>query len=153
MLKLKIFRWQLCYVSLPTKEILFKRAMNIDPLCPFCQSEIEDADNLFLHCQITQEFWRLAISHNWIENGILQRLSMARIATSAVKMDRVAVLLWSMRKIRNNMVFHKETPIPGSTLIRAKKLALNGVLDINSHKHYIYQPQASQTVTVRRLIG
>jgi len=27
--------------------------MNIDSLCSSCQSEIKDADHLFLHCHIT----------------------------------------------------------------------------------------------------
>ena len=34
--KLKIFLWQLCHLSLPTKGTLSKRGLNIDPVCPFC---------------------------------------------------------------------------------------------------------------------
>jgi len=102
--RLKIFLWQLFYASLLTKGTLLKRGMNIDPLCPSCQSEIEDADHLFLHCHITREFWRLAIYHNWIDStflssqqhNILQRLSSARTTTPVVKIDKVAALLWSM---------------------------------------------------------
>jgi len=42
-------------MSLPTRGTLSKRGMNIDSVCPFCQAEIEDADHLFLHCNVAQE--------------------------------------------------------------------------------------------------
>lgn len=103
--------------------------MNLDPRCPFCQTEREDVDHLFVHCQISQECWRLAVSRNWIDhsfvastqNNILQRLSSAGATIPATRIDRVVSLIWSIWKIRNNMVFRSETPIPENTLIRAKK--------------------------------
>jgi len=66
--------------------------MNIDPLYPFCQAKIEDADHLFLHCNVAQECWRLAISHRWIDTNltfsrqftVLQMLSTARAASPTV---------------------------------------------------------------------
>jgi len=48
--KLKIFLCQLYHVSLPTKDNLCKRGMYLNPRCPFCQTEKEDADHLFFHC-------------------------------------------------------------------------------------------------------
>ena len=128
--KLKIFLWQLCHASLPTKDTLCKRGMNLDPRYPFCQTEKKDVDHLFFHCQISQECWRLTVSHNWIDhkfvsgtqNNILQRLSSARTTTPAIRIDRVVSLIWSIWKIRNNMVFRSETPIPENTLIRVKKV-------------------------------
>ena len=69
--KLKVFLWQLCHMSLPTRGTLSKRGMNIDSLCPFCQGEIEDADHLFLHCNVAQECWRLAASHRWININLM----------------------------------------------------------------------------------
>ena len=48
MTKLKIFIWQLCHASLPTRGILVQRGTNIDSRCPFCQSETKDTDHLFM---------------------------------------------------------------------------------------------------------
>jgi len=53
--KLKIFLWQLCHSSLPTRGTLSKRGLNLDPLCPFCHSKVEDSNHLFLGCAIAKE--------------------------------------------------------------------------------------------------
>jgi len=62
--KLKIFLWQICHVSLPIRGTLVQRGINVDSHCPFCQSEIEDTNHLFLGCNISQDCWRLVASHN-----------------------------------------------------------------------------------------
>ena len=93
--------------------------MHID-FAPFCQTEIEDADHLFLHCNITQNIWSLAFSHNWLninlpfnpQSDALQMLSNARFVTPSIKMDRVVALLWSRRKARKSLVFCNETSNP-----------------------------------------
>lgn len=41
--------------------------------------------------------------------------------TPTTRMDREVSLMWSIWKSRNSMLFRSETPIPESTLIRAKK--------------------------------
>jgi len=141
--KLKIFPWQLCHASLPTKATLSKKCMNIDSLCPFCQSEIEDQNHLFLHCPISQEYWTLAVAHNWINSNfissqyysILQRLLSPINATFATKIERVLSLLLSIWNTRNNIVFSNETSIPGSILIRAKKATAEGCI-----RHKLTQP-------------
>jgi len=52
--KLKLFMWQLCHESFPTRGNLMKRGMSsIDPLCSLYQRETEDAKHLFLRCTVT----------------------------------------------------------------------------------------------------
>ena len=127
--KLKIFLWQLCHSSLPTRGTLSDRGLRVDPACPFCHSEVEDMDHLFLHCTIAQGCWNLAISHNWINANlvfspqltVLQMLSTTCNARPNVHMDRIISLLWSIWKIRNGAVFRNTSPNPGLTLIRAKQ--------------------------------
>jgi len=162
MQKLKKNSWQLCHALLPTKATLSNRWMDIDHLCPFYQSEIEDQNHLFFwHCPMSQECWTLVVAHNWIDSSfvssqqyiILQRLSSTRNATSATKIQRVVVLLWSIWKIRNSMVFCNETPISGSTLIRAKKVSAEWCIRHKSHNHFIHKTQTNQQSIARRLIG
>ena len=104
--KLKIFLWQLCHSSLPKRGILSKRGLSIVSVCPFCQSDIEDMDYLFLRCTTVQDCWSLAASHNWINTNIvfslwltvLEMLSTTSNASTNVNMDRVVALLWSIWK-------------------------------------------------------
>ena len=51
---------------LPTRGVLLKRGLQIDPFCPHCHIEIEDVEHLFLGCPIVNHVWRLAKDHNWI---------------------------------------------------------------------------------------
>jgi len=53
------------HASLPTRGTLLKRGLQIDPICPLCNADIEDMDHLFL-CLIVQEVWRLAKDHDWV---------------------------------------------------------------------------------------
>ena len=102
--KQKKFLWQICHASLPTKGTLVQRGMNIDSRRPFYQSETEDTNYLFLRSNISQDCWRLATSHNWVNTnllfdpqiGQLQMLNAARAAGPALKMDRLVTLLWSI---------------------------------------------------------
>ena len=49
--KIAVFAWRLFRDSLPTKNNLHKRQMQIqDMLCPFCRSVEEEASHLFIHC-------------------------------------------------------------------------------------------------------
>ena len=103
--------------------------MPIDSRCPFCHTMTEDTIHLFLGCVVSQDCWRLAVSHNWLnmnppfdpQIGILQMLSDVIAAGPTIKMDRLVALLWSIKKTRNNMVFRSEASNPGVTLTKAKR--------------------------------
>ena len=127
--KLKIFLWQLCHTSLPTRGTLLNRGLQIDLICPLCNVEIEDVDHLFRRCSIAQEVWGLPNEHNWVcinagtnsINNVQNWLSDLRTSTPLVPLDRVVALLWSTWKVRNNIVFQNEKFNSVATLIRAKK--------------------------------
>ena len=69
--------------------------------CPFCHTTTEDTTHLFLGCAVSQDYWRLTVSHNWLnmtphfdpQIGILQIFSDARVTDPVVKMDRLVALL------------------------------------------------------------
>ena len=116
--KLKVFIWQLCHASLPTRGTLFKRVLQIDPICPLCNTNIEDMKHLFLRCHAAQEVWRLANDHNWVSinmpsdsfGSVQNWLSNLRTSTPLVALDRIVALLWSTWKTRNSKVFRNEIP-------------------------------------------
>jgi len=62
--KLKIFLWQLCHLSIPTRGTLSRHGLPIDSVFPCCLSQIEDVDHLFLKFLFTQDCWNLAAFHN-----------------------------------------------------------------------------------------
>ena len=39
--KIKCFLWQCCHLSIPVRETLASRGMNISNLCPLCNNEAE----------------------------------------------------------------------------------------------------------------
>jgi len=39
--KLKVFLWQLCHTSLPTRGTLLKRGLQIDPICSLCTANMK----------------------------------------------------------------------------------------------------------------
>ena len=127
--KLKVFLWQLCHASLPTRSTLLKRRLQIDPLCPLCNNDIEDLEHLFLKCPVVHATWQLAKVHKWLSiplmvdpgDNLQSWLSKLRTSSSPVPLDRVVALLWSIWKTRNTAAFCNERIPPVVTLIRAKK--------------------------------
>ena len=126
--KIRLFLWQLCHNVLPTRATLLQRGIYIDPVCPGCHSEIEDIDHLFMGCHMVKKTWDLAVSHQWISSQSLSLLG------SSVKeglhnlhqahdqsVTRIAMLLWSIWKSRNAMIFDNDAPKPMGSLIRAKR--------------------------------
>ena len=110
---------------------------------------------------MVKKTWDLAVSHNWISSQSLSLLG------SSVKeglhnlhqahdqsITRVAMLLWSIWKSRNAMIFDNEAPKPMGSLIRAKRnwaewhLRMS-VLNSNSTP----PPHSSHNPGATRLIG
>jgi len=49
-----------------TRGTLAQRGMSIDSHCPFCHTMTEDMTCLFLGYTVSQDYWRLAVFHNWL---------------------------------------------------------------------------------------
>ena len=116
MSKLKIFQWQLRHASLPTRGNLLARGLDIDPLCPHCNTTIEDNEHLFLRCPNAQVIWQLAHDHNWVTVDATTRspltlpnwLSFIKQSVGTTKLDRIVALLMSIWKTRNNIIFRND---------------------------------------------
>ena len=106
--KLKVCLWQLCHTSLPTRGTHLKRGLQIDPICPLCNADIEDMEYLFLQCHVAQEVCQLANAHNWVSinvpsvssDSIQTWFSKLRTPTSPVPLDRIVAPLWSIGKLK-----------------------------------------------------
>ncbi|XP_057452461.1 uncharacterized protein LOC130744291 [Lotus japonicus] len=49
--------WRAIQGYLPLKERLFSRRVDVDPGCPFCATERENEDHLFIHCPAAKHVW------------------------------------------------------------------------------------------------
>jgi len=126
--KIKIFLWQLCHNALPSKGTLLRRGIQIDPLCLACNKDIEDTDHIFLHCPVAQKVWDLAVPHQWIPSssfahqGPSLREGLHLLAQNqSPHLTRVVLLLWSIWKSHNALLFNRESTTPMGTLLRAKR--------------------------------
>ena len=126
--KIKIFLWQLCHKALPSRGTLLRRGVQLDPLCPACNTEIEDTDHIFIHCPTAQKVWELAVTHQWIpmlpfDNSVSSLHDGLHVLAHNrhPRLSRIVLLLWSLWKSRNARTFKNETPSPLVTLLRAKR--------------------------------
>jgi ribonuclease HI len=53
----KTFLWQACTNILPTKELLFKRHITADPLCPICGLVTETISHILWSCPSAKDVW------------------------------------------------------------------------------------------------
>ena len=126
--KIKVFLWQLCHNSLPSRGTLFRRGLPMDPLCPACLNDIEDTDHISIHCPLARQVWNLAVAHNWLPQFSFPTLiaplrdQLHDLATQDYPhITRVVLLLWSIWKSRNALVFNDDASNPMGTLLRAKR--------------------------------
>ena len=116
--KLKKNLWQLCQQALSTRATLLYRGLQVNPLCPGCNTSIEDVAHLFLQCSWVQEVWALASNHHWVSafvyssfsGNFLNWLSNLQTSSTLIPTDRMVALLWSIWKTRNNKAFRDKLP-------------------------------------------
>ena len=126
--KIKVFLWQLCHNSLPSRGTLLRRGIHLDPTCPACLNDIEDTDHIFLHCPKARQVWDLAAVHQWLPLFTFSSLTMSirdhlheLACQKSPHLSRVVLLLWSIWKSRNALIFKNDTPNSMGTLLRAKR--------------------------------
>ena len=126
--KIRIFLWQLCHNALPTRANLLRKGIYVDPICPAGLLEIENIDHLSVGCHMVKKTWDLAVSHNWLTSQPFPqslpsvRKGLHNLYTSRTSsLTRVAILLWSIWKSRNAMVFDNDVSKSMGSLLRAKR--------------------------------
>jgi len=126
--KIRIFLWQLCHHALPSRGTLLRRGIQLDPVCPACREDFEDSDHIFMSCPMAHKVWELAVTHQWLPNipfahtGASLSEELHLLAQNQYpQLSRVVLLLWSIWKSRNALVFNNESTSPMGTLLRAKR--------------------------------
>lgn len=56
-LRFQLFVWRICKRNLPLKIELIRHHVDCQSICPFCHSENEDFEHLFLNCSFSKEVW------------------------------------------------------------------------------------------------
>ena len=126
--KIKIFLWQLCHRALPSRGTLFRRGIHLDPLCPACNTALEDTDHIFLQCPLAQKVWDMAVAHKWLPSipfahpaATLQDGLQSLSHNPHSQLSRIVLILWSIWKSRNALIFRNVVPSPMGALLRAKR--------------------------------
>jgi len=126
--KIKIFLWQLCHRALPSRGTLLRRGIHLDPLCPACNTDLEDTDHIFLQCPMAQKVWEMAVAHQWLRSipfahsmSTLQAGLQLLAHHPQPQLSRIVLLLWSIWKSRSALIFRNEAPSLMGTLLRAKR--------------------------------
>ncbi|KAK4392149.1 hypothetical protein Sango_1992700 [Sesamum angolense] len=58
--KVRVFLWKLAQNALPTGSNLFKKLRDVVLVCPYCGSEEEDTEHVFLRCPFARQVWALS---------------------------------------------------------------------------------------------
>ena len=53
--KMRIFVWRACMNGLPTRLNLSKRWVNISPMCPICDQELETTTHALIQCELAKQ--------------------------------------------------------------------------------------------------
>ena len=111
------------------REILFRRGLNINPVCPLCLDDIESIDHIFLECPMSRRVFEDAVQYGWISDGFFGlgsnlcdqlQLIGSHPKTRQVLL-KISFLLWCIWNGRNNVVFRNEIFNPLTCLVSAKK--------------------------------
>ena len=77
---------------------------------------------------MAQKAWEMAVTHQWLPTlpfahsvSSLQEELHSLALNQHPRLSRVVILLWSIWKSRNALIFKNEIPSPMGTLVRAKR--------------------------------
>ena len=74
--KIRVFTWRLCHEIIPVFDNLFKRKMDVQPLCPLCKQDAEKTMHAIRDCPIATEVWQRSSLHTlWTCNDENQMLN------------------------------------------------------------------------------
>ncbi|XP_078169473.1 uncharacterized protein LOC144563882 [Carex rostrata] len=113
-LKVQVFSQLLLKDKLPTREMLQRRGMSVEPHCVMCQDcSVETAKNLFFTCQNAKEVWSRfatflqigdAVRDTW-EASCNFYCSSNRERNRHVWITYFMSVLWSLWRQRNEVIF------------------------------------------------
>ncbi|KAL0463419.1 UNVERIFIED_CONTAM: hypothetical protein Slati_0229500 [Sesamum latifolium] len=106
--KLKYFAWHLGRRTLPVRINLHRHHLEVEDLCPICQSVAEIEEHIFLRCDFAHQCWVLADiqGHTHPSGATLQRIGyeMAVKCTSD-EFTLALAIIWSIWAHPNKLIF------------------------------------------------
>ncbi|KAK6123143.1 hypothetical protein DH2020_043139 [Rehmannia glutinosa] len=110
--KIKQFLWRACWGSLPTKEELVKKYMDVDIMCELCGEEPESLTHLLLRCRETTITWRtcpLRIDTTGFDFGSFNNFIGSMLSNLTQEaMELVGIISWGIWTARNKFYFEQQ---------------------------------------------
>ncbi|XP_021990003.1 uncharacterized protein LOC110886493 [Helianthus annuus] len=131
--KVGIVSWRAVMERLPTRNALAARNIDIgDPSCPFCGEYAETCDHIFVSCHFAQVIWLVIAQWCNIQPVIafsLKDLLDAHVVMAGSKKRKKVfsaifqVVIWSIWKMRNAVVFGNEYPNISKVVEESKSMS------------------------------
>ncbi|XP_021990974.1 uncharacterized protein LOC110887709 [Helianthus annuus] len=131
--KVGIVSWRVIMERLPTRAALVARNIDIgDPSCPFCGEYDETCDHIFAACHFAQVVWLVIAQWCKIPPIIafgLKDLLDAHVAVVGSKKKKKVfsaifqVVIWSIWKMRNEVIFGNEYPNISKVVDESKSMS------------------------------
>lgn len=112
--KLKIFLWRFCRNTIPVRELLMGKGVNVPGICPMCITESESMVHVFFQCNFAMQCWqenRMNWDMHLVESAaywLLHKLETENQCT----LIKVATVLWGIWLARNKVVWEKKYITP-----------------------------------------
>lgn len=124
--KVKIFMWRALSDCLPTKDQLRLRKVNVDPMCPVCNSEPETVIHSLITCPYAKCCWEATgcIYDMATSTNFRQWLSSITEHCSYEVMATTNMLAWSIWNNRNDIV-RNQKGLEDAKVVKSATLCLN----------------------------
>lgn len=98
--------WRLCKECLPSNAALYNRYVDVNPLCPWCHSEIETNVHTMFLCDFALTLWRTVGLHSLVQctNQETPKEVLNRVFHRGTK-DRSGSIIINMHICLNSMSF------------------------------------------------
>ena len=114
----QFFIWLCLHNSLPTREVLGSRGLNLNPIWTVCHLDNEFVDHLLRKCNVAQELWRRLKSTSSCYCTLLTnqlRIGCVKYISNAMCYIMLCMLEW-MRKMKHRIGTLRTRELRGSTL-------------------------------------
>lgn len=141
--KLKLFSWQLIRKRIRTRDQVYTNEI-IDRNCPFCNSEAEIIDHLFMNCphsrQVSQLFSTTLNPCNW-NASFIDQLDSFRVIRDHDSIENLAknfILCYHIWHARNALIFKNLCSNPSQVCHAAASTTLQ-YWHVNPPKNFMIQ--------------
>eukprot|EP00253_Pinus_taeda_P030204 PITA_30204 len=111
----RLLFWNILFDKIPTGTNLMKRSFHGPYRCHLCLNEEESTAHLFLHCNISKQFWNLLTGHipqlqNWKGNSILEAWESWLQHHTGKSRNIPLLACWAIWIARNKAIFDHHAP-------------------------------------------